>query len=733
MAEYNQRITASSHSALTGRYSGTQSQVSSSYQTSAASGIRVQGIHFSAGQVIRGEVVDLRNHEIRIQLSNNQYISGRIDNAVRLSIGEQATFQVSRLDNETIALKLVSDPVTSSQESTIDKALDAAGLPRSERNVSAVRALLSQDLSVDKGSIQNLMRQSAAFRNVSFDTLAILQKNHLPFTETTARQLDAYLNYEHRIAQLTTQASAELSSFIYDTAQTDGLAASAINRILLSVMTEGLRENTSSADLPLSDLSLLSSDGLVSLLDTLESLQLPAKQLAEIANGSLSLRDTVHILRELSEQITGASSAKSSTAADTPAGPEQPVGQTIAMPSQTAVEPPVGQTIAMPSQTTIEPPAEQTIATPSQTTIEQPAEQTITAPAQTTVENIASEKAITENTAMSLFRSLIQGAGSFFSPHANDLTTPPPSAGFSPNPAEQTILFSDFPTAMQIPEVYSLLQAYSDLTVRAQELSTLLTKSQRTELAGLLKGKLPSTVIKKLEDGELSANELMRLLLQAETSQSNNDSSFLRSSAYQELLQQWLEARFTMHTEDLSDKKNVADFYKSLDQKLAALEKISARTGEVHSFQDTAASIRDNIDFMKTLNQSFPYIQLPVHLSDRTLHAELYVYTNQQTAASQSDAAHVLLHLDLEQLGSTDIHLTLQGTTVRAHFYLPNSSGAAITQENLPLLQRTLAAKGYSFVSKTDIRDSKTNPVHDFFLPPENYSSMKRYTFDIRA
>ena len=96
----------------------------------------------------------------------------------------------------------MTDPRAASTELTIDKALDAAGLPRSERNVSMVRALLDEGLSVDKNTIQLMLRQSANLRGISFHTLAILHKQGLPVNEVNARALTSYLNYEHRIMQL---------------------------------------------------------------------------------------------------------------------------------------------------------------------------------------------------------------------------------------------------------------------------------------------------------------------------------------------------------------------------------------------------------------------------------------------------------------------------------------------------------------------------------------------------
>ncbi len=215
MPGYDQRITSNStNTPLSGRFSKTGRAVSSNTNTSSAATQvqgRAQGVNFTQGQFVRGEVIDLRGHEIKIQLPDSHVLTGNIDDAVQLAIGEQATFRVTQTDGSLVSLKLITDPRFASTELTIDKALDAAGLPRSERNVSMVRALLEEGLSVDKNTIQLMLRQSANLRGVSFHTLAVLHKQGLPMNEVNARALDSYLNYEHRIMQLAERVAGEFT------------------------------------------------------------------------------------------------------------------------------------------------------------------------------------------------------------------------------------------------------------------------------------------------------------------------------------------------------------------------------------------------------------------------------------------------------------------------------------------------------------------------------------------
>ncbi|MDE7212874.1 MAG: hypothetical protein K2O03_15720, partial [Lachnospiraceae bacterium] len=241
MPGYDQRITTTTNTPLQNRFSKSGRTVSSGGNTSSSASTqiqgRAQGVNFTQGQFVHGEVIDLRGHEIKIQLPDSHVLTGNIDDAVQLAIGEQATFRVTEANGTLVSLKLMTDPRAASTELTIDKALDAAGLPRSERNVSVVRALLEEGLSVDKNTIQLMLRQSANLRGVSFHTLAILHKQGLPVNEVNARALDSYLNYEHRIMQLAERTAGEFADTLTSLMEGGNLSeAEMLNNELLSML-----------------------------------------------------------------------------------------------------------------------------------------------------------------------------------------------------------------------------------------------------------------------------------------------------------------------------------------------------------------------------------------------------------------------------------------------------------------------------------------------------------------
>ena len=112
------------------------------------------------GDVIRGEISDLRNNEITITLENNTLIKGQIADSSSLSIGQTAAFRLSSISPSGILLDAIPNSYTETELTLINKALEEASLPATQRNQSAVKALMDNLMPINKQSIQQLMQQA---------------------------------------------------------------------------------------------------------------------------------------------------------------------------------------------------------------------------------------------------------------------------------------------------------------------------------------------------------------------------------------------------------------------------------------------------------------------------------------------------------------------------------------------------------------------------------------------
>ncbi|BCJ93635.1 hypothetical protein acsn021_12040 [Anaerocolumna cellulosilytica] len=200
----------------------------SSHAISASASSGYTGIE--KGQLLRGEVVDLRSNEVTVKLEDGSVITGRLEDNTSLSIGSRVVFSVEEVSAKTLVLKIVPG-MNQTAYNTIDKALEAAGLSKTDKNKTIVRELLNQQMPIDKNTISLILKQSLQFKEVSIETLVFMNKNNLPVTEASLEFLNSMRNSENKIAAQINDLSDAISTIFQESLQ-DG-SYSEISRIFL--------------------------------------------------------------------------------------------------------------------------------------------------------------------------------------------------------------------------------------------------------------------------------------------------------------------------------------------------------------------------------------------------------------------------------------------------------------------------------------------------------------------
>lgn len=532
-------------------------------------------VTLTKGEVVKGEVTDLRSNEVTIRLEDGKTLHARLSTAMELSIGQEAAFFVQETNDVLITLKLLSDSDTSFTESAIDKALQASGLPNSQHGADIVRSLLNAGLPASKEMIQKMMQYSAANKDVELSTLTALMKNNLPVTKENATQLQAYRNFEHRlVGQAATLTSALSDAFSYGEVPAS--------------FTEGLLAQFFGPDA------------------------------APVTAGA----------SPLSAQV----------------------------PTETG-------------------------------------ESAISTATDQTVANITTPTGVTAN-AVTPDSDTISGAG----------------------------------TTARSEEFFPLKQLLSDSSYEAIGKALDSLPKDVPELP-LLK--------EDFANGTLTANQLFSALSSAAANgASEHITSLLKEEpALSELLGKTVLNRFVMTPEDLTKEHAVEDFYARTAKHLASLSELASSetaSAAMKTVADTASNMQENLQFMNTLNHIFPYVQLPLKLTEQLTHGELYVYTKKKDLSAQNKEVSILLHLDMDALGPTDIHLSMLQQNVTARFYLNETDAKNLVAEQLPSLIEVLRKKGYSLNASVMHREKEPDIVTDF-MQDESTLAMKRFRFDIRA
>lgn len=203
------------------------------------------------------------------------------------------------------------------------------------------------------------------------------------------------------------------------------------------------------------------------------------------------------------------------------------------------------------------------------------------------------------------------------------------------------------------------------------------------------------------------------------------------------LFQNFLDS-FLLTPEEVADSDKVKEYYEELNYKLEALEQLAAKISETAKEPASTApkQMKSNLSFMKSVNQVFPFLQLPLKFKETPAHGELYVYERKK-ALNPTDTFRALLHLDMDALGSMDVFITLMGQNVTAQFSMTDQSSADLMLKELPSLSDALSKKGYSLQTDVLVRKTQTKEntptLLEQFLEEHAPGGLQRYTFDIRA
>lgn len=159
-----------------------------------------QPVPLKEGQIIRGQIIDHRLNEVKVQLEPwNQVVTAKLSGDVPLSIGQEANFQVTGNTEESLVLKYVPKDTNLSSDIMIQKALTASNLSMTDKNKALVLELLNNNMPIDKQTLQLLTKLSYTNREASPLTLVLMLKNNIPMTPENIRQFEAYQNGTHQL------------------------------------------------------------------------------------------------------------------------------------------------------------------------------------------------------------------------------------------------------------------------------------------------------------------------------------------------------------------------------------------------------------------------------------------------------------------------------------------------------------------------------------------------------
>lgn len=213
--------------------------------------------------------------------------------------------------------------------------------------------------------------------------------------------------------------------------------------------------------------------------------------------------------------------------------------------------------------------------------------------------------------------------------------------------------------------------------------------------------------------------------------------SILHNSKVAELPAKLLADRWSIKPEDVESPERVEELYQKLGKQLKGLSNLLEENGQRgSSAYQNVTNLSQNVDFLQQINQTYAYIQLPLHLRQgEHKTGELFVYTNKKNLAKKDGQVSALLHLDMEHLGPLDVYVALKDTKVSTKFYVQNDAILDYLEANMDVLTERLQKRGYDCKCETTLRTElqQTAQAMAPLLKTEGSVPVAQYAFDVRT
>lgn len=663
---------------------------------------RVRSLY--VGQILKGEVSDLRNREIVLTLENNTTVSAHLEGGNWLAIGEISAFKVLSASPEQITLEALPRTDMALANSTVQKALEEAGLPKNQKNQQIVLELMKNQLPIHKQSILQMLQKSFQYQDVSVPTLVLMSKHQIPITTQNAMQFERYQNNAHSLATGLENLAKDLSSMVRDLATTlsdvndyievsnmtdfpqesllnqttpnspqnqvlqqlfqhaaqpsatpaNNTMQTTVSRILSAILDsnsfvsetslEGNQEIAIGSPLPDQTMEFLKESDRTELVSILENFDLPDMLREEILDGTASLRQVNNQLQKNYEQAM------------------------ILDKESQSMEPPENEV---------------------------------------SPENISNTTQSKENEFM-----------------------------------QRTALFDN-------PIIKELESQLQNLQNQTHEIGSRFSMEERLLLKDYLQDfPIDNNIKDQISDGSIKQDDFLRIIKNVlPFTEKETATPLLSSQLFSSLIEDTFLENFFLTPKEIFSQGGVNAYYRKLSKQLEDLDslfeknlhaKTSSNIQQITNAlsiepKEQVSQLKENLDFMKLLNQFFSYVQLPTKLQEKITHADLYVYTRKKNLKQQQNPIRVLLHLNMDNLGDLDIQVNLKNRDVTSIFHTENDKVGKLLSNNFSLLEEALGNLGYTCTNQIAKLEKKVDIVNDFIAPESAGHSISRYSFDLRA
>jgi hypothetical protein len=660
---------------LVGKYSGNLTNGTEELGSARSTDKMAQAVReLEPGSVFEGTVSQAKNGRVTLALGNGQTIDARLDAGVNITAGRSMFFQVKSNDGETIALKPYSGAGGNGGNPVLLNALTAAQVPVTERNLAMVDAMMQKQMPIDKLNIQDMVRTVNMNQSVNVDTIVSLAKAGLPVNGTMAAQFENYMDGKQAITDALLETSGQYIELLNDESLT-GEQKISLFLSFAEIFTEDGDAGAMTgmpADGETPDGTVTQTSGNLQVISDSET--------ASINQGADNAETTNINLENADLEATG---TVETTSVDS--------GTDAGIKTSTATNPVADN-------------AETTNINPTNTNSEATGTAETTSADPEAISTV--ETTNTDPEAISTVETTNASSGIDTSK-----TTDVNPLAINSATTDATITYS---------ATTNSTTTAATATADAHTIGEILGDDGMAKLNSILDQETAADYHITF-DKNMTAEEFVRLI---------------SSKEMQAVMKNIADKQWTIKPDELREDARLNNLYEKIDRQLSQMETAVKAAGvEQNVFSQTVAQAQGNIDFMNQVNQLYSYVQIPLQLSGQNANGELYVYTNGRRRVDPDSELTAFLHLDMDNLGSTDVSVRMKGKKVSTKFYLTDDVSYDLVEKNLPILQKHLEDKGYNCtITMSGEREPAASMEHMLFgQNQERQGIMHRYSFDVRA
>ena len=179
-----------------------------------------------AGDTLQGELVSAKGTDITLLLGNTVTLSARLDKELSLTPGQLMSFTVN--SNKGGKLSLSPLFANTGMEQNAIKALDAAGIPVTDKSLAMAEELMKQGMPINKQTLSTVFRQMGMFPEAEISDIVMLNKMSIPVNSENISMMHMYQTNEQYLFSDLQGLGGQIAEMLTDMAgsgQMDSAAA----------------------------------------------------------------------------------------------------------------------------------------------------------------------------------------------------------------------------------------------------------------------------------------------------------------------------------------------------------------------------------------------------------------------------------------------------------------------------------------------------------------------------